>query len=461
MRFLDSLVAPRRPVSAPARSWQAGLQDLFAFGGQIYGGGSLPGVLTSYGSTPAEPIGNSFTDLVRGALRSDSIIAAVASIRMAVFSEARFQFQRFNSGRPGQLFGTPDLGVLEHPWEGGHTSQLLSRMIIDADFGGTAFVARIGDELVRLRPDWTDIILTPRVAPVGQDGSDRRVGWRRVGYFFFDEGDRSAAPAVFLPDEVAAFAPVPDPLATYRGMSLMYAAIKEIQSDRSATDHKLKFFENAATPNLAISLPRETTKAQFDLFKATMDENHRGVDDAYKTLYLTGGADPRVIGADMQQLDFRATQGAGETRLCNILGIHPVVAGVSESLAGSSLNAGNYGAAKRQTVDRTFRPLWRDLAGSMETLVPPRDPRTGRPDPGARLWVDSRDIPFLRDDEQDLADIHSKEAQMIRTLLDAGYEPASVQAAVAAGGDWSLLVHTGYYSVQLQQLGQAAPPVVG
>jgi hypothetical protein len=74
---------------------------------------------------------------------------------------------------------------------------------------------------------------------------------------------------------------------------------------------------------------------------------HAGVANAYKTLYLTAGADATVVGKDLQQLDFKVVQGAGETRIAAAAGIHPVIVGLSEGLAGSSLNAGNFAAARR------------------------------------------------------------------------------------------------------------------
>ena len=161
-------------------------------------------------------------------------------------------------------------------------------------------------------------------------------------------------------------------------------------------------------------------------------------------MVVGGGADVTLVGANLQQLDFRSTQGAGETRIAAASGMHPVILGLSEGLSGSSLNQGNFSAARRLTSDKTMRPLWRSASGALTTAVAvPSD---------ARLWIDDRDIAFLREDRKDLAEIQSAEADTIRTLVDGGWGPDSVKAAVAAQ-DWSLLVHTGMTSVQLQSPG--------
>jgi len=198
-----------------------------------------------------------------------------------------------------------------------------------------------------------------------------------------------------------------------------------------------------------VSYDASITPEKFAKFKALIGKGHEGAANAYKTLHLGGGADAKVVGADLRQLDFKATQGAGETRLAAAAGVPPVIVGFSEGLAGSSLNEGNFKAARRRFADGTLRPLWRNAAGSLAALIAvPAD---------AELWYDERDIAFLREDRGDAATIQQSKAQTIRTLVEAGYKPESVIRAVEAD-DFSLLVHSGYVSVQLQQIGAAPKP---
>lgn len=412
--------------------------------------GSFPvGLQTTQGGDKAEPIGSDFTGYVQGALKSNGIVSAVELVRVLVFSEARFQFQALRNGRPGDLFANASLGMLERPWPGGTTGDLLARMILDADMAGNFYGTVLDGEIVRLRPDWVEIILEARTADRGLESGAVTVGARRAGYMYWEGGKQAGGkPALFLPNEVAHFAPYPDPMATYRGMSWLTPVVREVMADTSATKHKLKFFENAATPNLAVSLKDTVTPEQFEKFVDKMDEQHKSVENAYKTLYTAGGADVTVIGADMKQLDFKATQGAGETRIAAAAGVHPVIVGLSEGMAGSSLNAGNFGAARRRFADGTMRPLWRNAAGSLETLV--------RPPASARLWYDDRDIGFLREDAMDSAQILKEKLLGIESAIRGGYKPDSAVAAVAAD-DITLLEHTGLYSVQLQPPGADTP----
>lgn len=435
MKFLPSWL--RRPSKEVAKRSLPGWPDMTPWQ-DIYLPGPNPWQPTyTYGIDKAELIADSFCEYVIGGLQGNGVVWSIERVRLSVFSEVRFQFQSFIKGRPGNLFGSPDLNLLERPWAGGTTGDLTGRMILDADMAGNFFGVIVDGEFVRLRPDWVEVVLAERY---DQDGA--QVGWKRMGYVYYEGGKSTGQPpAVFLPEEVVHFAPMPDPLATWRGMSWLTPVVREIMADTQATKHKLKFFENAATPNLAVSLPKEISPENFAAFVDAMDAKHKGASNAYKTLYTGGGADVTVVGADMRQLDFKVTQGAGESRLAAAGGIHPAIVGLSEGLQGSSLNAGNFGAARRLVADGTMRPLWRNAAGSLEVVVPPPS--------GSRLWYDARDVAFLREDAKDESEIASTDAQTIVSLVNGGFTPDSAKAAVLAR-NMDLLVHSGLLSVQLQ-----------
>jgi hypothetical protein len=455
-----AVTEPGRAAELPAQARASAdfyAQNLLAYGGQLYGTGA-PGLFTTYGSNKAEPIADDFSGYIVGMLRGAAPVAAVEGFRTRVLSEATFVYQRLINGRPGDMFTSANLDRLQHPWAGGTTGDLITRMLLHADFGGASYVYRGATDLILLRPDWVDIVLTERFESIG--GVERQVGWERLGYAYWEGGRQLGAdPVVLMPDEVCMFSPWPDPLASWRGMSWLTPLVREVQADKQATRHKQAFLDNAATPNIAVSLRDATTPKQFNEFVQAMDEAHKGSDNAGRTLYLGGGADVTVIGKDMKELDFGSIIGKGETRIANAAGVHPVVVGFSEGMQGSSLNAGNYGAAKRMTVDGTLRPTWRNLAGSLEVLFPPpAAPRGAGSFTPARLWMDTRDVAFLRDDEMDAAKVNQTDAQTMRTLLDAGFTAESIKAAMTAGGDWSLLVHSGLFSVQLQPPGTTAKP---
>lgn len=412
--------------------------DKILFGGQAYSSAFQ----STWSQEPAERISDNFSGYISGVLKQNGIVFACMVARMSIFTEAWPIFRRERKGRLGDYFSAPVLDLIKKPYPGGTSGDMMGRALFDADLAGNGYIAKIGNELVRLRPDWVEILLRKRDTVLGT------VGWEKVGYAYYEGGNfQSKTPAVFLLDEVAHFAPIPDPDASYRGMSWITPVVREIMADGQATKHKLKFFENAATPNLAVKLPETITPDKYKAFVEKMREQYDGVDNAYKTLYTGGGADVTVIGADMKQLDFKVTQGAGETRIAAAARIHPVLVGLSEGMQGSALNAGNYNSARRSTADMTFRPMWRNFFGSMQAIIPTP--------PDAVLTFDPSSIAFLREDEKDIAEVQAMKATTIRTLTDAGFTPESVISAVA-NEDMTLLIHSGLLPVQLQPPGANA-----
>ncbi|MEU3052271.1 phage portal protein [Streptomyces griseus] len=403
-------------------------------------------------SQNSESLPTDFDGYIQTAYKASGVVFACLRDRMLIFSEARFQFQQMRSGRSGDLFGTKELEVLEKPWPSGQTGDLLSRAIQQADLTGNHYAVRDGRRIRWLRPDWVEIILT---APPSEAVECDVAGYLYKPGNTQDRDLWKLYPVDGSQGRIAHWAPIPDPEALYRGMSPLTPVMREIMADKSATLHKGKFYENAATPALSVSFKETVTAAQFKEFMEIMDANHAGVNNAYSTLYLGGGADVTPLTYDLRQLDFKATQGAGETRIAAALGIHPVVVGLSEGMQGSSLNAGNFRQSRDAFGDTKMRPYWRSLCAAYENLVSVPD--------NARLWYDDRDIAFLQDDVEQLAVIQTQEATTITKLIQDGYTPESILEAVKKH-DWSILKHTGLYSVQLQPPmpnGQQVEPTAG
>jgi phage portal protein BeeE len=416
--------------SDPALSLQSYIELLNMF--------SYQGVSYTLAGEAQEEV-RDFTGLVRGAYKACGVVFACMDVRSKLFSEATFTFRQRRSGRPGNLFGTPDLQPLETPWPGGTTGDLLARMIQMVDLAGNAFVVRRGDGLGLLRPDWVDIV----TGSPNPDADAWDVDARVVGYVFHPGGRRSTRPTqTFAAAEVAHFAPIPDPEARFRGMSWLTPVIREIMADRSATLFKERFFENGATPNLLVKFDLDSVekmKPWIELFR----DQHEGAFNAYKTLFVGAGTDATPVGANFHELEFKVTQGAGETRIAAAAGTPPVIVGLSEGLQAATYS--NYSQARRRFNDSTMRPLWRNACASLQNIV--------NVPAGAELWYDDRDIAALKEDIQDKAKEMQEKATAANQLVSAGYDPDSIVQALDAG-DFSLLTHSGLVSVQLQPPGK-------
>lgn len=435
MRHLDRLA--RR--STEQRHSIETIEDYFTFLGHQYPMGLAQ---TWTGTRDQEPPPGTFTAFADQLFKASPVVFTAELIRKAVFSQARFQWRR-QSDR--SLFGDQSLRILEEPWSGGTTAKLMTRMLLHADLAGNAYPYRPkSNRLTLLRPDWCSIVLGSEADPDDPAGAED-AEW--VGIIYRRGG--IGKPQMFMPGEVAHFAPMPDPVVHFRGMSWLTPVIREIQTDSQATEYKSQFFKNSATPNLALKFDPNYTLEQIKAFKELFESEHRGISKAFKTAYIAGGADPTIIGSNFDDLEFSKLQGKAETRTLMAAGVHAVIAGASEGLGGSALNSGNYNQVRRIFSDVHLQDLWNEASSSLQILL-------RRPDGGVELTVDQRYVPFLQDDQKDQAEVQAAQARAITTLVKDGFTPDSAVAAVV-NNDMKLLEHDPrFISVQLQKIDKSA-----
>jgi phage portal protein BeeE len=418
----------------------------FNFGGVTYPFGGLSGLSQTLAGARAAEIANSLPGY-RAALQQCPPAFAAQMVRALVLSQARFTFRNppWHPRTPRRLFSNGDLAVLEKPWPNGTTGDLVSRMEWHAGLAGNAFVLRQPRRLRVMRPDWTAILYGSETEPEWPSGA---LDAELLGYVHANRGIGNGEPRLLLPADVAHWAPLPDPEMTGLGMSWLTPAIREMQVDRLATEHQLRFFENGATPNLVVKGIPAIDRTKFDELVAMMEAEHAGVANAYRTLYLVAGADAQVIGSHLADLDLKGIQGARETRLSVLSRVPAALLGISEGLSGSSLNAGNFSAARRLFTDSWVSPSLQGLAAALSTIMTVPD--------DAELWTDTTDMPILREDAKDAADIGQVQATTIATYVKEGFTPESSIAAVR-GQDVTLLKHSGMVSVQLWAPGGESP----
>lgn len=415
----------------------------------------LQGFMTFQGAATGkrEQIEDDFLSVVSQAYKQSGPVFACVLARAMPFSEARFQFQEIQEGRPGLLKGTPALNLLEHPWTNATTGELLFRMEQHASLAGNFYATTVnirGTKMLRvLRPDWVTIISGIKDDP---EGSPYALDSEILCYIYQPTISNPPDGVLIMPDKMIHYAPTPDPEAQWRGMSWVTPIVDEIMGDKQAQKHKTAYFRNGTHTQLAIIYDGTKSPEKLREFKKLFDESYTGSDNAYKVLHMGGGADIKALGANMQELDFSKLSGSAETRIAAAAGVGSIIARFSEGMSGSSLNSGNYNSAKRQFADMTLRPLWRMAAASLDkpsVVVVPEN---------HRLWYDDRDIQFLHEDAKDAAAIQQQAATTMKALIDSGFDADAVVDAVMAQDLLRLKgQHTGFFSVQLQAPGTPIP----
>jgi len=403
------------------------MRDVLRYGGrsyllnnQSYGPNEAPAYLTG-----------------ESAYYENGVVFAVEQRRIELFKQARFAYKRYGAGpKPMSadlIIDDEGLSPLANP------AQLLARMLLDADTFGNSYQVMWRDRVRRLNPGWCTIVLGSELEP-----DDPDVAWdaEPLGVIYKpphkpDKGE------VFTWDQVAHFAPIEDPYARYRGMSWMTPVLAEVSNTNAYNQYISKFWENNATPNMVVTFAPDKDVEELQEFRDLFLEKHQGVDRAFRTAFLGGGADIKMVGANLKDLAAKEVTADAFAKICAAGGVPPIVVTIVPGLESASTYA-NYASAHRAFADLTMRPLWLDAVRALSKIVP--SPA------GAELWYDTSGVSALQADALDDAQVQSQQAQTMRTLWDGGAEPDSVIAAVTTG-DWSKLQHSGLLSVQTQAPG--------
>lgn len=404
-------------------------QDVMSYGGLTY---ALTGRM-SYGSNeePDRWCGE------LGAIVGNGTVYGIVRTRVDLFAQARFCWKRLGSGpmpMASDVFTNQQLAPLDNP------ASVLEWCELDAAASGNSYWVLDGGVLRRLPPSWCTIVLGSEYHP-DQPG----VAWdaRPVGLIYLPAGRSASEAETFLWSEVAHYCPERDPEARWRGMSYLRPAMEDVASDNGARRYLTKFFENNATPNMAVVFPPEIGKEVVEAYRDFFLEKHEGVGKAFRTAFLGAGADLKVVGVNLKDLDTEAVRNQVHLDIAMAAGVPSMAIGLLQ------VNYANSKESNRALADRKLRYLWLKAVEAFRPLIGPVPALS-------ELWYDASGISALQADAIDDAQVMQTKLTSMEIGIRAGLEPGSVIAAVSTG-DVAKVNHTGLVSVQLQAPGSVDP----
>lgn len=446
MKFLDRLV----PSATVARhGYNGGWDNYVKHAGNTY---SLDFMA---GSAPDRADGT-FTDLVQKIHKQSGVIPAAVYARALLMSQTRFRFDHWStpvtSIRPSQG-STMDLRALNAVGR----SKMLLRMEQDVSYAGNAFVVKgRNGARHRLDPSRVTFVLGSDSLPTwdGDVATTVPHDMTTVAIVYNPNVDPRGTEErqVFLPGEYAHFMPEPDPAAEWRGESWVASLTAEAALEGQIVNHQSKFFARGTVPSL-VFLTEGMEDEQLSDASRRADEAFGGTENAFKNMFLSGVTDVRNVSADFSQIGFDGLHGSIEVAVSMRSRIPAAILGTRDSLAGSSLNAGNFNSARRLLTDGFLNPHTWALCEALTPLAPP-------PSASVVLAPDLSGVMFLQEDAADTAAILQSQMSAIGSAVTSGFDPEDAVAKVVAG-DLTGLKHTGLASVQLQPLGEGGDPVVG
>ncbi|WP_082874399.1 phage portal protein [Arthrobacter sp. OY3WO11] len=146
--------------------------------------------------------------------------------------------------------------------------------------------------------------------------------------------------------------PLTDPNNIYRGMSVVRAAARAIETDAHAADWNRNFFFNSARPDLALETDQTLTPQVFERMKEQWNDEYQGTANAHKVAILEAGLKLNKLTMTQKEMDFLESRKYNRDQILAMFGVSRVMLGLIEGDGRSNMEAAEYNHAKR-----VVRPL--------------------------------------------------------------------------------------------------------
>lgn len=206
---------------------------------------------------------------------------------------------------------------------------------------------------------------------------------------------------------------MPNPLDPYRGMGPVQALMTDLDSVRYSAEWNRAFFLNSAEPGGVIEFENNLSDDEFNEARDRWNEQHKGVNRAHRVAILERGTwkERKYTNRDMQFVELRR---AGRDTIMEAFGMPTTMLGITEDVNRANAEAGEVVFSRWLSVPRLER-----IKGALNNDYLPL---FGSPGQGLEFdYVN----PVPPDRDADNAERTSR-ANAVKTLVEAGYDPADV-----------------------------------
>lgn len=161
--------------------------------------------------------------------------------------------------------------------------------------------------------------------------------------------------------------PALDPKQPWMAQPPILAAAREVDSDNEASRYVTTLLKNDAVPRTIVkqSTQRFMNDDEVRRAKAQFKENYGG-DNLGGVLILEAGADIERLSLNMEELNFAALHDIPEQRICAVMKVPAVVAGL-----GDDPTYANSEQAWLRFTLATLVPLWRTVSSEIQADLAP------------------------------------------------------------------------------------------
>jgi HK97 family phage portal protein len=212
--------------------------------------------------------------------------------------------------------------------------------------GGKLFETGKVKELILLRPDLVEHVY------------DQQTG-ELTKFIYHPNGARIE----YKPEEIV-YSFRPNPLDPRRGISLLKAGARTIETDRQISEYQVNVLKNGGKVESVFKFKTALTKTQLDELEKGYNEKYAGAAKAGKPLFLGGDADYIRMGLNPEELAYLETKNVTLNDIC-------ILTGVPKSVLASvdDVKFDNADASWKIFLRETIKPELQALATKLDLTL--------------------------------------------------------------------------------------------
>lgn len=318
---------------------------------------------TIFGGEPGDAP-QDFEDLVTKGYKKNPAVSACLTTKQNAISDAKLRaFRVDDQGEPVEKL------PLDHPAERlfrppnprDSRVEFFDIALLYFDLGGNVFwrIRRDRDgtprRIVPIRPD--------RLVGVSADMDDIPISYD----FIWDHTDRETIPAQDL-----VHIPSVDAWKQIIGVPKLLSARLELRSDIDASDYVSEVLRNHGQPGMVVGVEADVKDTQIERAEERFQEKFGPGKGRGKAAFVSGGKSIQQIGFNLSDLEFPDLRTVTRESVCSVLGVDPIVAGITSASRDSSLSGGEAEEARRKFWKQTVIPMLRRWQSGLNNALAPQ-----------------------------------------------------------------------------------------
>lgn len=214
-----------------------------------------------------------------------------------------------------------------------------------------------------IRPSQMFILDPTRMTPKPGGKEDE---YRITSYEYKPDLKKQKEIVIYEPDYIIQVKN-PNPENPYRGKSVVEAAALEIDTDNLAGEFLKQLFRNGAVANFILSSPNRITPDELKRMQADIKRNFTGARNAFKTMILTGGLEPKTVQQGNKEMQFLEIEMAMRDKIMALFKNTKASLGIVEDV-----NRANAEATLLSWKESVIKPKMARIVDTLNEFLVPR-----------------------------------------------------------------------------------------